>query len=247
MSRNFELLVSLGEKPLPPPGMPEVKALDPTVAYSVISPVNASEEEIQIVQRIFLLPGSEAPRSVVFCGVTEERESALLCARVGEILASDASRRVCLVDANVYLPSLDKRYGIPAEPGFADAAVGTRPVKDIAHQVSHSNLWLVPSRHQTVERTAAVWSPERLRDRWAQIRIEFDFVVACAPAVHSHPEAIALGRISDGVVLVLEENSTRREVAQKVKENLEASGVRVLGAVVTHHTEPIPAALDGIL
>jgi Mrp family chromosome partitioning ATPase len=43
--------------------------------------------------------------------------------------------------------------------------------------------------------------------------------------------------------LVLEANSTRREAALQVAENLRAANIRILGAVLNKRTFPIPETL----
>jgi Mrp family chromosome partitioning ATPase len=45
-------------------------------------------------------------------------------------------------------------------------------------------------------------------------------------------DATALGRLADGLVLVLEANSTRKEAALSVIENLRAAQIQVLAAVL---------------
>src|SRR5207245_4520086 len=65
----------------------------------------AREEEIKLVQTVFLLPGQEAPRSVVFCGVEEGNGSSSVCARVGEILSAQMPGSVFGVDAYRISPS----------------------------------------------------------------------------------------------------------------------------------------------
>jgi len=52
-----------------------------------------------------------------------------------------------------------------------------------------------------------------------------------------------LGQGTDGVVLVLEANVTRRVAALSAKESLEAAGVRLLGTVLNNRTFPIPDKL----
>jgi len=53
-------------------------------------------------------------------------------------------------------------------------------------------------------------------------------------------EAALLATLSDGMVLVVEANSTRRVAAQKVTEKLHAANARLLGAVLSGRTFPIP-------
>ena len=53
--------------------------------------------------------------------------------------------------------------------------------------------------------------------------------------------------VSDGVVLVLEANSTRRVAARKAQQAVEAANVRVLGTVLNNRTFPIPEKIYRLL
>jgi Mrp family chromosome partitioning ATPase len=61
-----------------------------------------------------------------------------------------------------------------------------------------------------------------------------------APPVNLYADATLLGRLAEGVVLVLQANSTRREAARKAKESLESAKVRLWGAVLNKRTFPVP-------
>jgi Mrp family chromosome partitioning ATPase len=72
---------------------------------------------------------------------------------------------------------------------------------------------------------------------------EFDYVLIDAPPVSSYADAVLLGQMADGVILVVEANSTRRGTARMVKETFEGAKVRLLGAILNNRTFPIPEAL----
>ena len=84
---------------------------------------------------------------------------------------------------------------------------------------------------------------ENLQARINELRNEFAYILVDSPPVSEHTDAILLGRLADGAVMVLESNATRREVARIAKEDLEAAQVRVLGAVLNKRTFPIPQFL----
>jgi Mrp family chromosome partitioning ATPase len=63
------------------------------------------------------------------------------------------------------------------------------------------------------------------------------------PPMSSYSDAALLGQLTDGVILVIDSASTRREPARIAKENLEAAKIPVLGAVLNRRTYPIPEAL----
>jgi len=58
--------------------------------------------------------------------------------------------------------------------------------------------------------------------------------------ISSSAEAIALGQLAEGMVLVVEADATRREAIKRAKENLLAAGVNVFGAVLNNRTFPVP-------
>jgi len=79
--------------------------------------------------------------------------------------------------------------------------------------------------------------------RLTELRQEFDHVLIDIPPVNLFAEGATLGRMSDGVILVLKAHSSRREVAQKVVQELKAAKVQLLGAILNGRRFPIPTAL----
>jgi Mrp family chromosome partitioning ATPase len=82
-----------------------------------------------------------------------------------------------------------------------------------------------------------------LRSRFAELRNEFDFVLVDTPAVDFYADAVLLGQLTDGIILVVDSNSTRRETALDVKKNFQAAQVPLLGAVLNKRMYPIPEAI----
>jgi receptor protein-tyrosine kinase len=76
---------------------------------------------------------------------------------------------------------------------------------------------------------------------------EFAHVVINAPPVGLYSDAAILGQWADGVVLVLEANSTRRVAARNAKQAVEGANVRVLGTVLNNRTFPIPEKIYRML
>ena len=200
------------------------------------------EERIKLVQRVFLLPGADAPHVVVFSGVEAGDGSSWICAHVGETLASQVQGAVCVVDANLRTPSLHRYFGTEKLSGLTDAITQSQHVRDFARQLPGGHLWILTSGSQSSD-PGAVLTSERFRSLLNELRAEFDFVVIDAPSVNLYADAILLGKLTDGVVLVVQANSTRRETARKAKESLESAKVKLLGAVLNKRTFPIPEAL----
>lgn len=203
----------------------------------------AVEEQIlRLVQRVFILPRTKQPSFVAVCGVEHGNGCSWVCARAAEMLAAQVPGRVCVIDANLRSPSLHKRFDAEMEVGFADAMKSSAPINEFVKPTWTSHLWLMTAGTAGIEWNSAL-NPAQLRARFAELHSEFDYLVMDTPPISAFAEAVLLGQLTDGVVLVVGSNSTRREPARIAKENLEAARVVVLGAVLNKRTFPIPDAL----
>jgi Mrp family chromosome partitioning ATPase len=201
-----------------------------------------TQEEIELVRNLFLLHGAGSPRVVVFAGVASNDGCPHVCGRASQTLAGVVSGSVCIVDGNFRAPSLDQYFGVPNLKGLTESTHESGPIRQFAQQLSGSNLWLLPSGFHQVDPEPFL-SSQSFFSRVAEMRDEFDHVLVVAPPVNLYSDASLLGRLSDGFVLVVEANSTRREQALKARETLEAANVNVLGAVLNNRTFPIPEVI----
>jgi Mrp family chromosome partitioning ATPase len=82
-----------------------------------------------------------------------------------------------------------------------------------------------------------------MRLRIAELRSEFDFLLIDGSAMNLGNEAIGLGSMSDGVVLVLKANASRKQSARQAIQELQGGKAKVLGAVLNQRKFPIPQAI----
>lgn len=86
----------------------------------------------------------------------------------------------------------------------------------------------------------ALLNSDHLKFRLHELREEFNYIVVDAPALNLYADAVALGRIAEGLVVVVQADSTRRESALKALGSLRAANIETLGAVLNRRTFPIP-------
>jgi capsular exopolysaccharide synthesis family protein len=254
MSRNFELLQNLGRERemFEAPSQTETAVQEPTVnvppALMEYQPLQLKMEDTQrdeifkLVQRVFLMPGAGRGRMVVVSGVESGNGCSWICARMAEVLASQVSGSVCVVDANLRSPGLHREFNVPNHYGLSDALQVTEPVRRFVTSLSRPNLWLL-SCGAEVEGMQTMLSSDRMRALLPELQHEFDYVLIDAPPMESGDDAIVLGRNGEGIVLVLRANTSRREKARTAVRNLETSNVRVLGAVLNQRTFPVPESI----
>src|SRR6266566_6824013 len=160
MSRNFELLQRAEEESQqskaervifesetsvatknarrPPSSESVIECKQPSATL----PALAREELVKFIQRLFLSPGSKAPRVVVLSGLEPQNGSGWVATCASEVLAAHVNGPVCLVDANVRYPTVHEHFGVANHHGLTDAVLGSGPLCGFTKRLSR-NLWLL--------------------------------------------------------------------------------------------------------
>jgi len=250
MSKNWELLRDLGKEqeflnkpaikgnrapapsvaPVPATGAP---ALTPNLAQTSLEQMNA------LIQQVFMAAGTDAPRIVAITSAEPQTGCTWVTAHVGEILAGRVGGTVCVVDANLRDPSLHQQFSVDNPVGLSDALLQLDPIRAYARQLSSPNLFIISSG-SAPDAAKSLVGADRMRLRITELRSEFDFVLMDTCAMSVANDAIGLGSFSDGVLLVLKANASRKESAKQAVQDLQGGNARVLGAILNQRSFPIP-------
>ena len=200
------------------------------------------EEEIKLVHRIFPVGGQRSPQIVLFSAVESDAGCASICVRTAMILAARGDGSVCVVDANLRSPCLHHYFDIDNSRGLAEAVLEPLPIQDFAQKQAEANLWILPGGSPAGQLSfPGVY--DRLSSRMTELRGQFKYVVIHSSPLDLDSASILLSSWTDGVVMVVEADTTRRETARRMKQNLDAANVSVLGVVLNNRTFSIPEAL----
>lgn len=199
------------------------------VSETVATVASVHDEQIQtLVQQLFFRDDSSKVRHVGFAAAEAQTETAQLCLEVATVLAEAGTHDIGLVDARLQSVPLHTQLEI---------APGSR--SDTAWQIA-PRLWLVPRRSWLDDSPAQrIWDPSLSRLRAATM--EFDFSILCFSPVSWLTARIS--QASDGLVMVLTANKTRRLVAVQMRDQLRRARVRLLGTVLAERRFPVPPGL----
>ena len=75
-------------------------------------------------------------------------------------------------------------------------------------------------------------SGELLEGIIGQLRHSYDYIIIDTPPMNVAMDASIIGRISDGVVLVVRNDFVKKQEVRKSKIQLERNGARVIGTVL---------------
>lgn len=199
-------------------------------------PESFCREQIRaLVKQVFFPGATEPSRQIVVSAVDPGVEIVPVCVQIAETLAEQMARDVCLVEANLRAPSLERIFGRNRSDGLTTQEEAA-PVRESSRQICN-RLWfaaLKPPKGET--EMALTW----LKGQMAEKRRQFEYSIFHAPAASVYSETALLSHLADGLILVLQANATRRAVAQNTKEKLQAANARLLGTVLQERIFPIP-------
>ena len=169
---------------------------------------------------------------VAFVAPTESVGASALLTRFAHVLAHQLKKSVLYVTVHG-APGLVAAH---AEEGtLTDVAEERLSLEDVVRQVGDTTLF------------AATLSPHAmgnavggLRSLLETIRREFDVVLLDVPAADRSPDGLAVASLADGVILVVESERTRWQVAQAITTRIQNQGGNLLGVVVNKRRHHIP-------
>jgi len=195
----------------------------------------ANEQLLALVQRLFLAGWPRSMRQVVFAGTSEDAGSAGICRLVAETLAEQSRARICLLETDPRIEEAEMNLEDEREQGGKTEG---RRIEATGAIHLRRNLQLLP---------ASVWKGPQgsltlpwIRRRLGELRSDFEYAVIHAAPLGVCSETETLARLTDGIVLVVEAHRTRRVQARMMQQKLRATGVQVLGAILSGRTFPIP-------
>ena len=153
----------------------------------------ARQEEFRLVQRLFLLPLPDGPKTVVFSGVERGNGCSRVSARAGVTLAKYVSGSVCVVDANLQAPSLHRYFGVENNRGLLEALISSDPVRDCARNLSLGNLWVMPTGSMPTDSNVSGITLVQLEKVLEELKATFDYILG-----------------SSGILVARERGSARR-------------------------------------
>jgi hypothetical protein len=186
-----------------------------------------------LVRQIFLSHAERPVRQVVFSAVDQETDVRNICRRVGEALALETLGSIAVVGDYPQAVSEGETYRTEGSDRLP--LDGRTPLRQASTRV-RGNLWLAPVAGQDADRRTIA----SLHSYLAEIRREFEYSIVETPFAGESNETTAMAQFADGIILVLSAHRTRRILARKIKDSLEAAGAHILGTILIDRTFPIP-------
>src|SRR5262245_26236413 len=141
-------------------------------------------------------------------------------------------KRVVALSADLRKPRLHRFFGLANEAGLSSILAGQAELADVARRVDGLESLRVVTSGPVPPNPAELLSSDEMEALLSQLRSTADYVVIdTAPALVVTDAMIVAPRV-DGVVVVVDADSTTAGAASHTVEQLEQVGAKVIGAVL---------------
>jgi polysaccharide biosynthesis transport protein len=147
--------------------------------------------------------------------------------------------RVLIIDCDMRKARLHNMFALPREPGFSQLLVKQATVEQVVQQTSIENLWLISAGLLPANPSELLGSA-MARATIESLAGQYDIVILDTPPVHVAADALILGSMANGVLLVLRAGHSERDAAQEALQRLLNVGAHVVGAVLNDPDHKVP-------
>ena len=203
--------------------------LDRRLLAAIAADSLAAEQYRALRTRIFHADNGASVHVVLITSPGQGDGKTLTASNLGLTMAQDYQRRICVVDANLRHPQLQRLFGLPDGPGLSDVLAGEATLEEALVTVEDHQITILPAG-RTPARPAELLGTTAMRRTIETLRSRFDRVVVDAPATTPLADVGILTPLVDGVLLVVRSGTTSKPAIHDAVAAIDRS--KLLGVVL---------------
>lgn len=169
--------------------------------------------------------------AILFTSAMPDEGKSDLSFAVAESLGQ-LGKKTLFIDADIRKSVMATRYAVGREvSGLSQYLSDQKELDEVIYPTDKENLHVIFAGPYAPN-PAELLSEEVCGEMFDVLRVSYDYVIVDSPPMANLIDGAILARYCDGAVMVIESGSISYRLEQKVKDQLERAGCRVLGAVL---------------
>ena len=244
MSRIFDALENAQKEgtardlPVKPPSLPSISL--PADSQHIKLEINIEQEMLALYQTITAALPNVAHPSVLFVGSRSNEGTSTITRELAKAVSLRMEKTVLLIDFDRSRPEHHVYGNIKPEVYDEEVVKAGDLIEETLCQVDESSLYVMPLFQRTMV-TPRTLESAKGGGFWDALKERFDLILVDSPPAMMFPDGPSLVSHVDGVVLVVEAEKTRWQVALSAKERIIKSGGTILGIVFNKRKYYIPS------
>jgi capsular exopolysaccharide synthesis family protein len=197
---------------------------------------SAMAESFRAVLTSILFSGQNGARPQVLMMTSagpKEGKTTVTC-NLGVALA-EVKGRVLLIDGDMRRPRLHEIFETPNEKGLSTLLREKSPSPEalqlVVHETKVPGLFLLPSGPATSS-AANLLHSDTMQDMLDRLEKEFDTILIDTPPMLQIPDARVVGRLVDGVIMVVRAGHTTRDAALAARQRFADDKTEITGVIL---------------
>lgn len=147
---------------------------------------------------------------------------------------AQTGKKVLFVDCDLRLSEIKDIYDIQTSDAFfgiAHVLSGQCAVQDVMYKTNIPNAYMIPSAN-AVSNPATLLESDHFREVLDQVADVFDYVIIDTPPIGTVADALTIGKVADGNILVVRSGFTKKVLVRDTIERLKVTNQPLLGIVL---------------
>ena len=177
-------------------------------------------------------------KTLLFSSSTEGEGNSTVLSNYAITLASDGDK-VILIDANLRNPAFHDLFSLDKKGGLTELLLEEKSLNDVIKQTRLKNLSVITSGIPHTN-PSSIYKSQLLDSIIEQLKAHYDWILFDSPPINTCNDSTSLAGKVDGVMMVVQAEKIRWEVAQSAKERIENGKSKILAVVLNRKIMHIP-------
>lgn len=210
----------------------------PYIPPNYIIPPQVLEEFYKMKSRILSSIPKETVKTLLFSSSSRGEGNSTILVNFAITLAS-AGDDVLLVDANLRNPTFHDLFNTDKIRGLTELLLDKVAIKDVVKKTQIENLSVITCG-APYSTPSSLLESKSLDYAIEQIKTQANWVLFDSPPINLYNDSSILATKVDGMVMVVEAEKTRWEVARSAKDQIENDKANIIGGVLNGRQMYIP-------
>ena len=175
---------------------------------------------------------------VEFIGSLRGEGTSTLIREFAKFLAKRSNKKVLLLDADTHQPTQRRAFGITPRHGLKDVVENGSDLDKAVVRLADTQLYI--SQIVLTPSPLAFFDTLQFDTILRGLMSDYDFLLIDAPPAESSQDGMVLSRKVDGVVMIVEAERTRWQVAANLRDRILKHDGNILGVVLNKRRNVIP-------
>ena len=194
-------------------------------------PKNPAAEAYRVIRTsIQFAQAGKNLQAIMVTSCTPDEGKSLTIANLAVVL-TQAGKSVLVMDCDMRNPTVHKNFGLSNRVGLSSCISLGTALAEAVQETQVPGLYALTCGVVPPNPSELLGS-ERMQQLLQEAKEQYDYVLVDVPPVLPVTDTLLVGRIVDGVIIVIDSGNVKVEAARDVKQRLLRAGANILGVVL---------------